>query len=150
MIRQLGLPTWFMSLSAADTRWTDLIRALGILNNVKKYTDEEIDNMSWFQKSKMVQKDPITCTRYFDHRFRVFLNSVLKSDHHPIGKVKDYFYRIEFQQRGSPHVHMVVWIENAPKYQENEEKEILDFVDNYLKCEKNEGDDLTELQVHKH
>lgn len=78
------------------------------------------------------------------------MNSVLKSDHHPIGKVKDYFYRIEFQQRGSPHVHMVVWIENAPKYQENDEKEILDFVDHYLKCEKNEDDDLTELQVHKH
>lgn len=31
MIRQLGLPTWFMSLSAADTRWNDLIRALGVL-----------------------------------------------------------------------------------------------------------------------
>ena len=26
MIRQLSLPTWFMSLSAADTRWTDLLR----------------------------------------------------------------------------------------------------------------------------
>jgi len=25
MIRQLGLPTWFMSLSAADTKWNDLI-----------------------------------------------------------------------------------------------------------------------------
>lgn len=99
MIRQLGLPTWFMSLSAADTRWTDLIRALGILNNAKEYTDEEIDKMSWFRKSKLVQRDPITCTRYFGHRFRVFLNTVLKSNHHIIGKVKDYFHRIEFQQR---------------------------------------------------
>ena len=26
MIRQLSLPTWFMSLSAADTRWTDLLK----------------------------------------------------------------------------------------------------------------------------
>lgn len=69
MIRQLGLSTWFMSLSAADTRWTDLIRALGVLNDGKEYTDEQIDNMTWFQKSKLVQKDPITCTRYFDHRF---------------------------------------------------------------------------------
>ena len=30
MIRQLGLPTWFMSLSATHTRRTDLIRALGV------------------------------------------------------------------------------------------------------------------------
>ncbi|XP_062602358.1 uncharacterized protein LOC134264070, partial [Saccostrea cucullata] len=150
MIRQLGLPTWFMSLSAADTRWNDLIRALGVLNDGKEYTDEEIDSMTWFEKSKLVQKDPITCTRYFDHRFRMFMNSVLRSDHHPIGVVKDFFYRIEFQQRGSPHVHMIVWIENAPKYHENTEQEIVNYVDNYLKCEKNEEDDLTGLQVHKH
>ncbi|XP_061170324.1 uncharacterized protein LOC133179634 [Saccostrea echinata] len=150
MIRQLGLPTWFISLSAADTRWNDLIRALGVLNDGKEYTDEEIDNMSWFEKSKLVQKDPITCTRYFDHRFRMFMNLVLRSDHHPIGFVKDFFYRIEFQQRGSPHVHMIVWIENAPKYHENNEKEIVNYVDKYLKCEKNEEDDLTGLQVHKH
>lgn len=25
LIRQLGLPTWFMSFSAADTKWNDLI-----------------------------------------------------------------------------------------------------------------------------
>ncbi|XP_062616288.1 uncharacterized protein LOC134278001 [Saccostrea cucullata] len=150
MIRQLGLPTWFMSLSAADTRWNDLIRALGVLNDGKEYTDEEIDSMTWFEKSKLVQKDPITCSRYFDHRFRMFMNSVLRSDHHPIGIVKDFFYRTEFQQRGSPHIHMIVWIENAPKYHENTKQEIVNYVDNYLKCEKNEEDDLTDLQVHKH
>lgn len=58
MIRQLGLPTWFMSLSAADTRWNDLIRALGVLNDGKEYTDEEIDSMTWFEKSKLVQRIP--------------------------------------------------------------------------------------------
>ncbi|XP_062615034.1 uncharacterized protein LOC134276764 [Saccostrea cucullata] len=150
MIRQLGLPTWFMSFSAADTRWNDLIRALGVLNDDKQYTDSEIESMTWTEKSKLVQKDPITCTRYFDHRFRTFLNTVLKSDHHPIGKVQDFFYRVEFQQRGSPHVHMIVWIENAPKYLENDNKEIVEFVDSYLKCERNTEDNLTELQVHKH
>ncbi|XP_061193259.1 uncharacterized protein LOC133201473 [Saccostrea echinata] len=150
MIRQLGLPTWFMSLSAADTRWNNLIRALGVLNDGKEYTDEQIDSMAWFEKSKLVQKDLITCTRYFDHRFRIFMNSVLRCDHHPIGIVKDFFYRIEFQQRGSPHVHMIVWIENAPKYHESSEKEIVNYVDKYLKCEKNEEDDFTGLQVHKH
>lgn len=64
MIRQLhvGLHTWFMSLSAAATRWNDLIRALGVLNNGKEYTDEETGNLTWFKKSKLLQKDPITCT----------------------------------------------------------------------------------------
>lgn len=42
---------------------------------------------------------------------------------------------------------MVVLIEKTQKYQE---KAILDFVDQYLKCEKNEDEDLTELHMHKH
>ena len=125
MIRQLGLPTWFMSLSAADTRWTDLIRALGILNNGKEYTDEDINDMTWFEKTKLVQKDPITCTRYFDHRFRMFMNIVLKSDHNPIGNVKDFFYRFEFQQRGSPHVHMIVWMKMLQNTRKTVSKKLL-------------------------
>ena len=41
MIRQLSLPTWFMSLSAADTRWTDLLKMLAKLNNGVDYTDKD-------------------------------------------------------------------------------------------------------------
>ena len=41
MIRQLSLPTWFMSLSAADTRWTDLLKMLAKLNNGVSYTDKD-------------------------------------------------------------------------------------------------------------
>ena len=29
MIRQLGLPTWFISLSAAETHWADLLISWG-------------------------------------------------------------------------------------------------------------------------
>ena len=38
MIRQLGLPTWFMSLSSADTRWPDLLNMLSKLNDDTEYT----------------------------------------------------------------------------------------------------------------
>lgn len=99
MIRQLGLPTWFMSFSAADTRWNDLIRALEVLNDHKEYTHADIESMTWAEKTKLIQKDPITCTRYFDDRFRTFLNTVLQSDHHPVGIIQDFFYRVEFQLR---------------------------------------------------
>ncbi|GFS42486.1 ATP-dependent DNA helicase [Trichonephila inaurata madagascariensis] len=30
------------------------------------------------------------------------------------GKVEDYWWQIEFQNRGSPHLHMVVWINDHP------------------------------------
>ena len=152
MIRQLSLPTWFISLSAADTRWTDLLKMLAKLNNDAELTNTDIENMTWQEKTKLVQKDPVTCSRYFDHRVNEFLSTVLKSNCEPIGKVKDYFYRVEFQQRGSPHIHMLVWVENAPTLETNSEDEIVQFVDQYLTCsaEKNETLELVKLQTHKH
>ena len=98
MIRQLSLQTWFMSLSAADTRWTDLLRMLAKLSDGIEYSDKELDAMTWQKKTKLVQKDPVTCSRYFEHGVQEFLNTILKSDCEPI--VKDYFYRAEFQQCG--------------------------------------------------
>lgn len=41
-------------------------------------------------------------------KFLKFNNNVLG------GKLQDYWWRIEFQNRGSPHLHMVVWIEGHP------------------------------------
>jgi hypothetical protein len=41
--------------------------------------------MDWQKKTSLVQKDPVTCSRFFDHRVQQFIKIVLKSDHHPIG-----------------------------------------------------------------
>ena len=152
MIRQLSLPAWFMSLSAADTRWTDLLKMLAKLNDGIYYSEKELENLSWQEKTKLVQKDPVTCSRYFDHRVQEFLNTVLKSSCEPIGKLLDYFYRVEFQQRGSPHIHMLVWIENAPTLETNSEREIVQFVDKYLTCntDNEKTANLVGLQSHKH
>ena len=38
----------------------------------------------------------------------------LKSDAKPLGELADIFWRIEFQARGSPHVHCLLWILGAP------------------------------------
>ena len=151
MIRQLSLPTWFMSLSAADTRRTDLLRMLAKLNDGIEYSEKEIDEMTWQEKTKLVQKDPATCSRYFEHRVQEFMNAILKSDCEPIGKLKDYFYRVQFQQRGSPHIHMLVWIENAPTLEKNSEEEIVQFVVQYLTCsaDNKETANLVNLQTHQ-
>ena len=94
----------------------------------------------------------MTCSRHFDHRVQEFLNTILKSDCEPTGNLREFFYRVEFQQRGSPHIHMLVWIENAPTLEKNSEEEIVQFVDNYLTCSAATEDTahLVELQTHKH
>ena len=60
MIRQLGFPSWFMAHSAAETKWSELLRALGQLVDNKTYTDEEIREMNWNTTSQLIKSDPVT------------------------------------------------------------------------------------------
>ena len=153
MIKQLGLPTWFISLSAAETHWTPLLKCLFKLTNDKDLTSEQIAQMDWEGKTSLVQSNPVTCVRYFDHRVQRFINNVLKSSHQPLGKINDFFYRVEFQQRGSPHIHMIIWIENAPVFDQHKDEQIAEFVDKYSSCSKSipaEHMQYLQLQNHKH
>lgn len=151
MIRQLGLPTWFCSFSAAETKWIPLLKCLGELIENVSYSDDEILNMSWEHKSKLIKADPVTCARYFDFRFSKFFTEVLGNDTHPVGQIKDSFYRIEFQQRGSPHVHMLLWIKDAPNILSHEYQEVAEFINKYVSCNKDGADpSLVNYQTHRH
>ena len=109
--------------------------------------------MDWTERTRLLQSDPVTCARYFHNRVTVFLNDVLKSDHHPIGKIADYFYRVEFQQRGSPHIHMLIWVKDAPVFEQSDDHDIVDFINRYVSCSsdvsQNEKAALL-IQTHKH
>ena len=144
MIRQLGNPTWFCSFSAAETRWIHLIKILGRLIDNKNYSDDEVMQMTWQKKSELIQKDPVTCARNFEHMVQLFIHDFIKSSCQTIGEVIDFFYRVEFQQRGSPHIHGLFWIKNAPEYGRDCEEDTTKFVDSYISC-KADSNDLSEL-----
>ena len=76
----------------------------------------------------------------------------IKGSCHPIGEVVDYFYRVEFQQRGSPHIHGLFWIKDAPEYGKDSDEDIAKFVDNYVswKVDSDYLTDIVNLQRHKH
>lgn len=42
----------------------------------------------------------------------------------PNGKVVAYLYRVDFQDRGSPHIHCLLWIEGAPVFKEDGEQAV--------------------------
>ena len=86
LIRQLGNPTWFCSFSAAETRWAHILKTLARLVKKKNFTDCEIENTTWQQKSDLIQKDPVTCARNFEHMVQLFIKDVLKSD-----EIVDFF-----------------------------------------------------------
>ena len=152
VIRQLGNPTWFCSFSAAETRRIHLIKILARLIDNKDYTDDEVTQMTWQKKSELIQKDLATCARNFEHIVQLFIHDFIKSSCQPIGEVIDFFYYVEFQQGGSPHIHGLFWIKNAPEYGRDCDEDIVKFVDSYISC-KPDSDDLSELvnlQRHRH
>ncbi|XP_062602888.1 uncharacterized protein LOC134264626 [Saccostrea cucullata] len=139
MLRQLGIPTWFCSFSAAEYRWNEIIGSiLHHDNDSRSPTD-----LDWSEKSEILRSNPVTVARMFEHRFHMFQRHVILSPSKPIGNVTDYFVRVEFQQRGSPHMHCLYWVENAPKFDEDDEETVCDFVDRYITCSlPSENDDL--------
>ena len=46
----------------------------------------------------------IWCHRYFEHMVQLFIKDVIKSNCMPIGEIVDFFYKVEFQQSGSPQI----------------------------------------------
>nr|XP_057903045.1 uncharacterized protein LOC131101719 [Doryrhamphus excisus] len=143
-VRQLGVPTWFCSFSSADLRWQNLVDCV-LRQEGRTQTAAELE---WADRCDLLRRNPVTAARMFDFRWHVFLRGVIMSSSQPIGKVVDYFYRVEFQQRGSPHVHCLFWVENAPRIDVNSDEEVANFIDRYVTCELQTQDEgLTETTV---
>jgi hypothetical protein len=154
MIRQLGTPTWFLTLSAADLRWPDMICT--IARQYGTYlTEDDVSAMTFDDRANWISRNPVTAARHFQYRLDVFFNEFLKSSSHPIGEVSDYAIRVEFQARGSPHAHTVIWVKDSPKYGINSNEEICSFIDKYVSCSIPSQDSLLKnliltLQTHRH
>ena len=72
MIRHLGFPALFVSQSAAETNWPELLQALGKNIDKKIYSDEEIKTMTWENKCRLIKEDSATVVRYFENRYLQF------------------------------------------------------------------------------
>ena len=154
MIRQLGTPTWFFTLSAADLKWPDMIQTIARQYGVH-YTDDEVAALSFDEKSNWLKRNPVTAARHFHYRLSVFFQHFLKSTANPLDEIADYAIRIEFQARGSPHAHCVIWVKDAPEFGVDNDDDVCDFIDQYVSCkipaEDGKLKDLVLLlQKHKH
>ena len=99
MIRQLDIPTWFLTLSAPDMKWPDVIQCIAYQYS-QTFTEEQVKNMTFQEKSKWLQSNPVTVARHFHYRLNTFFQKFLKSCANPLGKLTDYAIRIEFQACG--------------------------------------------------
>ena len=94
--------------------------------------DNEIQDMTWQKKSDIIKSDPVTCDRNFEHMVQLFLCDVVKSTLKPISEIVDFFYRVEYQQRGSLHKHSQFWVKDAGQYEKDSNDDIAKCVDAHV------------------
>ncbi len=95
MVKQLGIPTWFMTLSCADLRWPELFQIVARTQG-RDITEEQVEALSYIERCQMLNANPVVAAKHFQHRVETFFSEVLLSKSNPIGKVIYYALRIEF------------------------------------------------------
>ena len=124
-IRQKGCPTHFITLSAAEWNWRGLLQSIYETVMKKEATHEVIDNLSPSEMNKIISENVLQTTIYFQKHFdkimlrlqdHGFLQTSAQSNaqKNDLKKVEvipkaNYFYRVEFQARGAPHAHILLW-----------------------------------------
>ena len=60
----------------------------------KSLSDNEVKD-----HRRLLSSYPVIVAQHFSHCFQVYMNQILNGASKPIGEIKDYFWRVEFQQR---------------------------------------------------
>ena len=66
-------------------------------------SEETIDNLTYHDRCRLLNSNPILVARHFQYRVEVFFKEIVVDG--PLGKTKYYAIRVELQVGGSPHVH---------------------------------------------
>ena len=132
MVKQLGIPTFFMTLSCADLQWNELIGIISKLNSLN-LSDDDIKNKSYQGRCDILNKNPVLVARHFQYRVEVFFKVILLNG--PLGKTSSYAIRVEFQVRSSPHIHSFIWILNAPKLRKESKQEYMQWANSIIRTD---------------
>ena len=146
-----------MTLSTADLHWPEMTQAVA-LQLRRRLSRDDVLKKSIAQRSTYLQQNPVTGVCMFQHRLQSFISQYLLNDTHPLGHITDYVIKIEFQMRGSPHAHCLLWVKDAPKINQDSDDDVCTFIDKYITAmmpkgvleRKNDVNIMKSLQKHTH
>lgn len=124
MITWYGPVTFFLTLSPAEYNWKQLESFLRKINN---------DTENGKSISALIAHDPVSTSRMIDNEFKAMLEFI-SADNGPLGKVKHYAWRREYQSRGLQHFHIIIWIDEAPIIGKNSNEEVVNFIAKTITC----------------
>ena len=83
-------------------------------------------------------------SRKFSQEFHDFFKTVILKGA-VLGTVTHHFYKKEYQSRGAPHYHILLWIEGAPVAGADDEEEVLRWIQERITCRIPEDESNPEL-----
>ena len=145
MIREWGSPTLFLTFSCAEYESPNITEYLRRVNDVSASYDI----------GKLCTEDPISVSRKFSLKFHAFFHTVLVKGE-VLGKVEYFYWKKEYQARGAPHYHVLLWIRDAPVIGQDDPDRVLAWIQERITCHlpDNESDPelhrlVTRYQTHK-
>lgn len=155
MIKQRGKPVLFLTVTTSENTNPELLQCLDKLCNKRNLSKKEAYELDKSEKTKLIQNDPITCARKFHHNTGKLMNMLRKE-----GGIFDEYYvvdsyeRTEYQSRGSPHKHILLWLSNnPPEYDPDSPDSIqrcVEFIDRFITCRYDPNNPLMIYQHYKH
>ncbi len=106
MINMQGTPHAFFTLTAADLQWPDLHAHMPVEIEVPEGDARALRR----QRRLALNTNPNLAATYLDHRVQLYLKHFL----FPALGARHFWYRYEWQDRGSGHIHGFVWMKDAP------------------------------------
>ena len=142
LLGDLKIFCFFVTLSPNEKEWVDMLRALWFSNckrlchTLTNPTDQELLNLEDLMKKDLIANNPVVAVEMVFRKFKHIFNLICHKNGFILGTVADYYYRVEFQMRGSPHFHILLWIRNAPVFQSSNFNltEFITFIDTHISC----------------
>ena len=123
MVAEFGSPTFFLTFSCAEYSSEDIREFLHKVNTVPPS----------YNTGKLCTEDPVSVSRQFSLKFTEMFNKVLIKGQ-ILGPVREFYYKKEYQARGAPHYHCLIWIANAPVVGESRAEDVTRFIDERVTC----------------
>ena len=123
MICEWGSPTLFLTFSCAEYESPDITEYLRRVNDVSASYDI----------GKLCTEDPISVSRKFSLKFHSFFHTVLVKGE-VLGKVEHFYWKKEYQARGAPHYHVLLWIGDAPVIGRDDPDRVLAWIQERITC----------------
>ena len=76
MVNQLGVPTFFLTLSCADLKWDELIENIQKLSKIDK-TDIDMQNLSNHERYTILNNKTVIVPMHFQYKLEDFLDLLL-------------------------------------------------------------------------